>query len=67
MNETNKRSIAKTISWRLAGSGATFAVAFFVSGSLTTSGSIAVLQMISNTVLYFLHERLWNQIDWGKR
>ncbi len=66
MNETSIRSIAKTISWRIAGSTSTFAIAYLVTGSAGISSGIAVTQMIVNTVLYWFHERLWNKVIWGK-
>lgn len=67
MSDTNKRSLVKTISWRLTGSGATFLIAYFFSGNFAIASSIAVIQIISNTILYFLHERVWNKIEWGRK
>ncbi len=67
MNESNTRSLVKTISWRLTGSGATFLIAYFISGNLTVGGTIAVIQLISNTILYYMHERIWNRVTWGKQ
>ena len=66
MNDTNKRSVAKTISWRLTGSGATFIIAYTIGGSLAIAGTIAIVQIITNTILYFVHERVWNIVSWGK-
>ena len=66
MNETKKRSLAKTISWRLTGSGATFLIAWFITGNLMMAGPIALVQLVTNTILYYLHERVWNKIGWGK-
>lgn len=54
-----RRSLYKTITWRLTGSTATFGVAYLLTGNATASGSIAILQMLTNTVLYFVHERVW--------
>lgn len=62
--ESNKRSLAKTISWRITGSGATFLIAYLITDNLAFSGSIAVIQVVANTILYYLHERLWNKIKW---
>jgi uncharacterized membrane protein len=67
MNETTARSLAKTISWRVCGSGATFAISYAILGDITVSGTIAVIQLTFNTVLYFVHERVWNWISWGRR
>lgn len=64
--ESNHRSIMKTITWRLTGSGATFLIAWLVTGNAAFSGTIAIIQVIANTLLYYAHERIWNKIDWGK-
>jgi uncharacterized membrane protein len=61
-----KRSLVKTVSWRLTGSSATFLIAYAMTGDFAVAGVIGVMQMISNTVLYYFHERLWNRIKWGK-
>jgi uncharacterized membrane protein len=66
MQETTTRSLVKTISWRITGSGATFLLSYAVSGNFTMAGTIAVAQVIVNTALYYLHERIWNRITWQK-
>jgi uncharacterized membrane protein len=67
MTETTARSIAKTISWRVTGSGATFAISYAILGDFAVSSTIALIQLTFNTVLYFVHERVWNWITWGRR
>ena len=62
-----RRSVVKTISWRITGSSATFAIAYIMTGSFAIAGVIGITQMISNTILYYLHERIWNRIKWGQR
>lgn len=66
MQDTTIRSIAKTITWRLTGSGATFLISYLMIDNLSIAGTIAVIQMTSNTVLYYLHERIWNVLKWGR-
>ena len=66
LNEEKKRSLVKTITWRVTGSGATFLIAFIMTGNFAIAGVIGLVQMFSNTILYYIHERLWNKISWGK-
>jgi uncharacterized membrane protein len=66
MNESNARSIVKTITWRLTGSGATFLISYLMTSDFSIAGTIAVIQMTSNTILYYAHERIWNVLKWGK-
>ncbi len=65
--DTTSRSLVKTISWRITGSGATFAIGYVISGSMGLASTIAITQLIANTILYFIHERIWNRITWGQR
>lgn len=66
LSDTPKRSLLKTISWRVTGSGATFAISWLIAGNFAIAGTIAVIQLVVNTVLYFFHERIWNQVRWGR-
>ena len=66
MIDSNVRSIAKTISWRITGSFSTFVISYLVLGSFLVAGSIAILQVTVNTLLYYIHERAWNKIQWGR-
>lgn len=65
--ESNKRSLVKTITWRLTGSGATFLISYIMTGNLSIAGTIAIIQIVSNTILYYIHERIWNKIQWEKK
>ena len=64
--ESTKRSLVKTISWRITGSLATFIISYLIIGNIAVSGTIALIQVTFNTILYFIHERIWNKISWGK-
>ena len=66
MSDTPRRSLVKTVSWRITGSTATFAISYAVLGDFTVSGTIAIIQLTFNTLLYFVHERVWNTIRWGR-
>jgi uncharacterized membrane protein len=62
-----RRSLVKTISWRVTGSSATFLIAYLLIGNFAVAGVIGVTQMITNTILYYFHERIWNRIRWGQQ
>jgi uncharacterized membrane protein len=64
--ETGTRSLVKTISWRLTGTGATFFISYLILGSFSVASTIAIVQLTTNTILYYLHERIWNRIKWGR-
>ena len=66
MNDSNSRSLVKTITWRVTGSSATFLIAYLLIGNFAVAGVIGVTQLITNTILYYVHERIWNKVGWGK-
>ena len=66
MSDQHRRSLVKTVSWRITGTGATFLISYLVLGNVMVAGSIAVIQLIANTALYFVHERIWNIVKWGR-
>ena len=60
------RSLVKTISWRLTGTFCTFLISFIILGDIATSSTIALIQLIFNTIMFYIHERIWNIIKWGR-
>ena len=64
--EKVKRSLAKTISWRVIGTLDTVLISWLITGTLALAISIGTIELISKMVLYFFHERAWNKIKWGK-
>ena len=65
--EKLKRSVVKTISWRIVGTITTIAISWLITGTLALAFSIGFIELISKMALYFLHERTWNNIKWGKQ
>ncbi len=60
--ERNRRSILKAVSWRVLGSVDTFVLSAFITGSFRLASSIAVVEVLTKTVLYYGHERVWLRI-----
>jgi uncharacterized membrane protein len=65
--ETHTRSILKAISWRTLGTIDTFAISWFMTGRVEIAGSIAALELGTKIAWYYLHERVWAMVDWGRR
>ncbi|HEX3877320.1 MAG TPA: DUF2061 domain-containing protein [Bryobacteraceae bacterium] len=65
--DSRARSIAKAFSYRLAGSATTGLLVFFLGGhNVALSAGAGAIDMFLKIGLYFLHERLWNNIDFGR-
>jgi uncharacterized membrane protein len=65
--ETHTRSIMKAVSWRTLGTLDTFAISWFMTGRLEIAGSIALLEVGTKLAWYYLHERVWALVGWGRR
>ena len=65
--EQTKRSLLKTLTWRITASLDTFVIAWIITGDWKIGGSIAGIEVITKMIIYYLHERIWNKIKWGKR
>jgi len=64
--ESHIRSIVKAISWRAGGTAVTFLTAWFFIGSLDTAVKIGVLDTVVKIGVFYVHERLWNRLNFGK-
>lgn len=74
-----KRSIAKAISWRVVGTidtlilsyvlitylGPLFGLQSSEGEALQAASYIAITEVVTKTVFYFLHERFWVWLRWG--
>ena len=57
--ESRKRSIYKTITWRIVATLGTFVIAFIFTGRIVISFGIGLADAIIKTILYYWHERIW--------
>ena len=64
--EKTIRSVVKTLSWRTVGTLDTIIISWLVIGDITLAFSIGSLELFTKMILYFVHERAWNKIKWGK-
>lgn len=63
--ESNKRHIAKTVTWRLVGTIDTMTLAWIVTGNPLTGLKIGLAEVITKMLLYYFHERVWYRINYG--
>ena len=66
MKETHLRSVVKSISWRIIATLTTIVLVFIFTGSFSLSLGIGCFDVAAKTVFYYLHERAWNSISFGK-
>ena len=65
-SERPVRSIAKAVSWRIIGTLDTLLISYVLTGKFAIAASIASVDFVTKMFLYFFHERIWNNIRWGR-
>jgi adenylylsulfate kinase len=64
--ETLRRSVVKTVSYRLVILILDFTSIYLFTGKIKIALGFMIVSNIYTTVGYFLHERIWDKIKWGK-
>jgi uncharacterized membrane protein len=65
--EAHRRSVAKSVTWRVMASMDTFLVSFLVTRRVMIAGSIAGAEILTKLALYYVHERVWATVPYGLR
>ncbi len=64
--ESHERSIVKTITWKGIATMISFCATYIETGDLNYALKFSGIVLVVGTVAYYLHERAWNSIHWGK-
>lgn len=65
-NDGHLRSLVKAATWRVTGTIDTFVLSFFFTKSVKLASSIAFTEVVTKIALFYMHERMWNRISWGR-
>ncbi len=60
------RSFIKGITWRALATTDTFLLSYIVTRELKWASTIALFEILTKAILYYLHERIWNKYYWGR-
>ena len=63
--DSPKRSLAKTMTWRVIATTVTMLVSYMWLGEWGSAFALAITANAIKSLLYYLHERGWNRIDFG--
>ena len=66
MIDTNRRSATKALSWKTIGFIIIFLVSFAATSSFEKTLFVTIAYHTIMFLLYFVHEKIWNKIKWGK-
>jgi uncharacterized membrane protein len=64
--DSHLRSIVKAVSWRLVGSLDTFLLTLIFTGKIKYAVEVASAEALTKIALYYLHERAWRLVSWGR-
>ncbi|MBC8186507.1 DUF2061 domain-containing protein [candidate division KSB1 bacterium] len=64
--EIKSRSIIKTLSWRFIATGTTVILVLIMTGRMDIAFTVGGIEVFLKMLFYFLHERGWDKIRWGR-
>ncbi len=65
--DTKSRSFAKAVSWRVIATFITAAIVYAYTGEAQFAATVGISDTALKFFLYFLHERTWNTVAYGRR
>lgn len=65
--EHHKRSLSKAITFRALIVLADIIVIYAITKKVSETIALIVYTNLAGTALYYVHERYWNQVSWGKK
>jgi uncharacterized membrane protein len=66
MADKHYRSVVKAISWRVTGTIDTILISWLITGKVALALSIGFVELFTKIFLYYVHERIWNRLDFGR-
>jgi len=64
--ETLRRSILKTVGYRLVILTLDFTFIYLFTGQLKVAFGFMIVSNVYTTLGYFFYERIWDRVKWGK-
>lgn len=65
--ETRGRTVLKAVIWNMIGLCVMSVVGLVATGSAAVGGTLAIVNTAVGLMLYFVYERIWSKIHWGRR
>lgn len=66
-NDAHHRSILKALSWRVCATTTTILIVFAFTRKIVLSTGVGAVVAVVNLILYYLHERAWGAVGFGKK
>jgi len=66
LHEEHKRSVLKTVSWRIMATLTTMFLVYVFTGKSEITVGVGIGDVVVKLFFYFLHERVWDRITFGR-
>lgn len=64
--DSSLKSLLKSVSWRIVGTIDTMLISYVVTGQIQLAVAIGGVEVFTKIALYYLHERVWERINFKK-
>jgi uncharacterized membrane protein len=65
--ERSLRSLIKAVTFRVIVVTSDFIIVFALTKRYDLAFGMVILTNVASTILFYLHERLWNTVSWGRK
>ncbi len=67
LGESHTRTVVKAISWRIIASLTTMTIIYILTREWILTLGAGLAEATSKILFYYLHERAWGMVGWGKQ
>lgn len=67
MSDHHVRSVVKATSYRIFGTLSTVLISWVITRQWKFAVTIGFFEFFGKIIVYYLHERLWNRIEYGRK
>ena len=64
--DSHTRTIIKAVTWRIIATLSTMTIVFLFTREIILSLGVGLVEVIAKITFYYIHERTWHKISWGK-
>jgi uncharacterized membrane protein len=67
LNEIAKRSLLKSVTFRVLILTSDGIIVYALTHEYKLALTIVIIRNVAGIVIYYFHERIWNNINWGRK
>ena len=64
-SESRSRSVVKSLSWRILATATTMVIVLAFTGEIELAVAIGGIEVVAKLLIFYLHERTWQRVEWG--